>query len=533
MTPEQFLEIARVLPEPLLLISGQGQILAANPAATAILGLPSQALQRVKLWDLVTNPSEQVKGYLNACARSREMVLGALTLQRKDGQTSDYRCEGAVLRPWSPEAAALILLRLKSKASTSSRFILLNQKIDELGREIQNRRWIEAALRESEERFRHLADTAPVLIWMSGPDKLFYYFSKPWLDFTGRTLEQELGDGWAQGVHPDDLQYCLDIYVSAFDARQDFKMEYRLKRFDGEYRWVLDIGIPRFTPEGNFLGYIGSCIDISDRKQAEAEIQQLNESLEFQVKQRTRQLEIANKELESFSYSVSHDLRAPLRHIAGFVDLLQKHLGSALLDGTSQRYLKIIAETTKQAGILIDDLLAFSRMGRMEMRYTSLNMKQLVQEVQRDLAPETSGRVIYWQVESLPMVQGDPAMLRLVLHNLLGNAVKYTQTCTQAEILIGSTSSEHEVIFFIRDNGIGFDMRYVHKLFGVFQRLHTDSRFEGTGIGLANVQRIIHRHGGRVWAEGALGSGATFYFSLPKVPQKKGTDDAIKVNSVS
>jgi PAS domain S-box-containing protein len=374
------------------------------------------------------------------------------------------------------------------------------------------------ALRESEERFRHMADIAPVMIWMSGVDQLCNYFNKPWLDFTGRTMEQELGNGWAEGVHPDDFQYCLDTYVSAFDARKDFKMEYRLRRFDGEYRWVFDTGIPRFAPEGSFLGYIGSCIDISDRKQAEAEIRQFNEILEQRVKERTIQLEAANQELESFSYSVSHDLRAPLRHISGFVELLDRRT-AATLDETSLRYLNTIAQTAKHAGTLIDNLLAFSRMGRTEMRYTILNMEQLVREVQRDLELETNGRAIHWQVEQLPQVQADPSMLRLVVANLIQNAVKYTQTRTKAEIVIGSTDNEHEVIFFVRDNGVGFDMRYVHKLFGVFQRLHTAEEFEGTGIGLANVRRIIHRHGGRTWAEGAVDRGATFYFSLPKLEE--------------
>jgi K+-sensing histidine kinase KdpD len=253
-------------------------------------------------------------------------------------------------------------------------------------------------------------------------------------------------------------------------------------------------------------------VEVEQRRHREEEVRKLN----LDLAQRATELEAANKELESFAYSVSHDLRAPLRHILGYAELLQKQ-ASSLLDDKSQRYMKTILESSKRMGSLIDDLLAFSRIGRADAKRMAVDLEQLVKEVVAELGQETKGRDIAWKIGALPVCYGDRSMLKLVLVNLISNAVKFTQMRTPAEIEIGCVNGKNnEAEVFVRDNGAGFDMQYANKLFGVFQRLHPTEEFEGTGIGLATAQRIILRHGGKIWADGAVDHGATFYFSLPR-----------------
>jgi PAS domain S-box-containing protein len=272
-------------------------------------------------------------------------------------------------------------------------------------------------------------------------------------------------------------------------------------------RWSL-----RRDDQERALAILETSNDITERKRWEEEIQGLNHELA----NRSAELESTNKELEAFAYSVSHDLRAPLRHMAGFTELLQKR-ASSVLDEKSLRYMTMMLESAKRMGSLIDDLLAFSRIGRAETQKTLVDLDQLVREALTEVRQDTEGRNIAWKIGALPTFYGDRSMVRLALVNLLSNAVKFTRTRPRAEIEIGSAGGNtNEVVVFVKDNGVGFDMKYVNKLFGVFQRLHQSDAFEGTGIGLATVQRILHRHGGKVWAEGLVGKGATFYFSAPR-----------------
>ena len=316
----------------------------------------------------------------------------------------------------------------------------------------------------------------------------------------------------ATGEHAADAQRAAEgIRAVLAGAAKSFSTEYPCDS-PAQQRWFLLTATP--LGEGHPSGAVVMHLNITEQKKAEGEIRSLNETLEQRVAERTAQLESANAELKAFSYSVSHDLRAPLRHIAGFVAMLQEDAGPSFSEESLQ-HLATISRSAKRMGDLIDDLLAFSHIGHAELRKADVDLDHLLRETLGDFQAETKARKVAWRIHPLPPVRADRALLRMVLVNLLSNALKFTAARAQPSIEIGcAPGASGETVIFVRDNGAGFDPRYAEKLFGVFQRLHSQDEFEGTGIGLANVQRIIHRHGGRVWAQGVVDGGATFYFSL-------------------
>jgi PAS domain S-box-containing protein len=381
-------------------------------------------------------------------------------------------------------------------------------------RDIAGRKQAEEALKEQ----ARILDLAPVLIrnlqgeiifWNTGAELMYGWSSEEAIGKNSHELFRT--------TFPEPLD---EIRAKVF-ARGNWEGEFVHSTRDGRRITVASNWVLHKNQDDEPKAILEVNNDVTDRKQAEREVRRLNEELEQRVLDRTEQLESANKELEAFSYSVSHDLRAPLRHIDGFVQLLTKR-EIERLDDTSSRYLKTITDAVRKMGLLIDGLLAFSRTSRQEIKAARVDLAAVLRDTLRVLSSMTEGRTINWRTAPLPLVEGDAVLLSVVMTNLLSNAIKFTGNNSDADIEVGFMDSEDELVtVFVRDNGAGFDMRYADKLFGVFQRMHRESEFDGIGIGLATVQRIINRHGGSIWAESEPGKGAAFYFTLRQAKGEK------------
>lgn len=382
-------------------------------------------------------------------------------------------------------------------------------------RDITERKLSEEALRKSEERFRSLALATTQIIWITDATGELTEDMPMWRVFTGQSAEDIKGLGWSNALHPDDRQRTTEIWSNAVRTRTLYDTEYRLRRYDGKYRFFAVRGVPVSEINGDIREWIGTCTDITEHKLAEDEIRSLNTELEQRVQQRTAQLEAANRELEAFSYSVSHDLRAPLRAIDGFSLALLEDC-SEILDEQGKSHLGRVRAASQRMANLIDDILKLSRITRGEMKRELVDLSTMAHSLADSLQKTQPERRVEFCIQDDLIVRGDKQLLMLVLENLIGNAWKFTSHNETARIEFGAGTTDDKNAFFVRDNGAGFDMKYVEKLFSPFQRLHSAEEFEGTGIGLSIVQRIIHRHGGKTWAEGSVTKGATFYFTLPR-----------------
>ena len=450
-------------------------------------------------------------------SRVAKPILHITDLARRIRDEHDYRLRAE--KTTTDEIGYLVDAFNALLAEVGQRSEALELSNRQLQQQIQEREQADRALKTSENRYRTLVTSLTTIVWLADAEGHFSEKEMRWDEYTGQTPQQHQQLGWIDAFHPDDRAAVIARGTDASKLSLPVTHEVRLwHAASNSYHYVSMNAVPLYNEQGKLTEWIGTIDDIHERRLALMEVQRLNAELELRVRDRTAELERANSELEAFSYSVSHDLRTPLRAIDGFSQALLEDYSNQF-DATGRDYLARVRAGAQRMGTLIDDLLKLARVSRATMTSDNVDMSALAENIIDELRSHDPARHVDIKITSQLNAYGDTHLLRIALENLLNNAWKYTGKREQAKIEFGMRQQQGSACFFIQDNGAGFDMTYADKLFGAFQRLHDAKDFAGTGVGLATVQRIVHRHGGRIWAEAAVDKGAVFYFTLPLVKE--------------
>lgn len=380
-------------------------------------------------------------------------------------------------------------------------------RIDGIAANITRRKLAETGLIEKEVQYRNLADSGMALVWASGTDKLCNYFNKPWLEFTGRTLEQELGNGWTEGVHPDELESCFNTYIAAFDNREKFDMEYRLRNVSGEYRWISDLGTPNYNSNNEFIGYIGHCFDITDYKRSEQELINAKEKAE------------ENDRLKSaFLANMSHEVRTPLNSIIGFSELLAD---TDFDEDQKKEFIQLIITNGNNLLTIISDIMDISKLesGKIKIYKKQINAHQFISSIKNEFLFEVEEKNLELKLSiednnSEIVITADDGRLRQIFHNLLSNAIKFTKNGT---IEIGYQIKDNVVEFYVRDTGIGIPEEFHDKIFERFRQVDNTAtrKYGGNGLGLAISKNLVELMDGKIWFDSMPFKGSIFYISIP------------------
>ncbi len=513
MKHEDFLNLGNLLPDAMLLIS-DGKVVSANRAARKLIGevVAPSVLIGAPLNKLVTDSEEKLGRFLAVCAGSKEPVVGSLSFGLENGPTAIFQCKGALLNRATETTAADIFLHCLPKKQGGSRFTLLNRKIEELNREIRKQKQADEALRRYQEMLDGIINNATAVIYIKDLQGHYTLVNRHFEELFEIEFA-ELKNKTDFDIFPSEVAGLMqknDQLVS--QSAQPIHIEEVIPHTDGPHTYLSN-KFPLFDADKKVYAVCGILTDITRLKQAEEKILRFNQELEQRIQERTRDLKASNRELESYSYSIAHDLRTPLRAIVSFSQILQEDTAEKLNEEESAILSRII-NAGKYMSKLIDDILELGRISRTEMEMTPIDLSKLVRASIERLCDHGRMQKMRFVIEDGLGISGDVRLVAVLLDNLLGNACKYSSRNPQPVIEFGQCQMQGETVYFVRDNGVGFDMQYADKLFDPFQRMYSAEEFEGTGIGLATAQRIVHRHGGRIWAESTPGEGTSFYFVL-------------------